>query len=107
MACRFGQMPLFGGLLRRARLGGMLSVARFLLALLRIMQLVTLAILSWRQTFTRRLMRLSRAGAALAVIAPLSMCLAWRARCLGGKMGGRNEAVYFNYRDLAFDQPLD
>ena len=115
MTCRFGQVLLLGGLLRRARLCGLLSITRLLLTLLRIAGLLfallrvarllfLILTIAPRQPFTRRLVAIARG--ARRIIASLSVCLSWRARGFSGKIGGRHKAVNFDYRDLAFDQSL-
>lgn len=117
MARRFGQMLLIGCLFRLTGFGRLLSMARLLACTWLLPGLLRIA-RSLSLTTARRLVALtphcriacpepgrsrSRAGAG----SPLPMRLARLARGFSGKMGGRNEAVYRNHRDFAFDQALD
>jgi len=107
MARGLGQVLLLGGLLRRARLGGWLSITRLLVTLLRIAGLLFAMLgVALLLTLARLLLAIPCSCGAGPVIASLSMGLAWRARGFGGKIGGRHKAVKFDYRDLAFDQSL-
>lgn len=104
-----GQVLLLGCLLRRARLGSLLSITRLLVTLLRIAGLLFAMLgvaLLLILTLTRLLLAISCSCGAWPVISSLSMGLARRARGFGGKMVRRHKAVYFDYRDLAFDQSL-
>lgn len=95
----FRKMLLLGGLFRWLRPGGLLSIARLLLTLLRIARLLPLA-------FVRLLLAISCSCGAWSVITSLPMGLARRARRFRGKVGGRHKAVNFDYRDFTFDQSL-
>lgn len=115
MACGLGKMLLPGRwLLRLARFGRLPSIARLLFALLWVAGLLftllrVAGLLPLTLTLARRLMAIacSCSCGTRPAVSSLSVCLAWRARGFGGKVGGRHEAVYRNHRDLAFDQPLD
>src|SRR3989338_11301223 len=108
MACRFGQVLLIGGLLRRARFGltsTCLRITLLRIAWLRVARLPALAV-------TRRLIAVSctrraRSACGCMAVAPLPVRRAWRARGFGGKVGRRHEAVHCHFPDLALDQPLD
>lgn len=111
MACGLGKMLLPSRrLLRLTRFGRLPSIARLLFALWIAGLLFALLRVAWplllTLTFARRLMATACSCGTWYAVSSLSVCLAWRARGFGGKIGGRHKTVYRNYRNLAFDQSL-